>query len=840
MMVREGIMMEFGNKVQELLKNQKDILKDYEELFEKINLNDPINENIQLKREIEEFKKNLIETETSLAKLQQENLSLKAALKEQIIHERVAILNGSKKKIELYFRNEEKKEINKLQALENSAKHRIHKINSIAAHELKEKNEEISRALDNIKLELEEKITVHREKLRQGNQILVDELKLEYDNLQEEEISEEILAKKQKQNDIEVKIGLNWLNKVGIVLLLLGVATAMKYTYSLWFNDYMKGISGFFLGGGLLAVGEWFNKKNKNLFALGLCGGGIGVLYLTIFSSYFFLGILSLPVSIIVSILITLGSIALSQRYNSMTIAGISLIGGYLPFFSYALIEGLSGPQIYIAMGYLILLNLLVLAISLERRWIYINYLSFLLNIPCLIYLSFNASNNIVAISYGILTFMMYLGITLAYPIRKNIKLKRLDLALLGLNTIINCLLVYGLFELAGLGDYKGFLALAYALSYFGLSRLIYKRTSQEEYVQALFSITALTFSILMIPFQLGIKWAAMGWLIEGILMLTLAKRHNNEKLEIGGWAILGICTLGFFAYDFNLGWSIQYFALRYTFLTLGLIYTFTLFASTYNKRQLFKYTKKGKAFYGFKYLIVLNTWVYLLRMVLRLYDQSLRLKIPYPYTSFYQLITIAGITIIFAYGILKIDIIKDKFVVGISTTLLILSNILCISINLMRVGDAANSTLRAISISILVIYNILVFISVRDLIIQLIKRKSLSIEFYPLSTAIYLLGVITVFLMNQFSLQNINLIISIIFIAMAFLCIAYGFKRNYLLIRRFGLGLSIFSTGKLFIFDLYYLSGAGRIVAYFCFGLVLIGISFIYQKLSSSIEEAK
>lgn len=832
--------MELGDKIQGLLKSQKDILKEYEEIFKEINLNDPINENIEMKKEIGDIKENLLDAEKRIIKLQQENMSIKALLKEQMLNERTSILNASKQKIEIYFSNEEKKGINRLHALENSVKNRAEKINAIASKELKEQDDEISNAIDNIKLELDKKIRAQKEMLQKSNRKLIDEMKMEYDSLQEEEVSEETLAKKQRHNDIEVKIGLNWINKIGIILLLFGVATAMKYTYSLWFNDYMRGISGFILGGGLLAVGEWFNKKDKNLFALGLCGGGIGVLYLTVFSSYFFLNILSLPISIMVSILITLGAIALSQRYSSMTIAGISLFGGYLPFFSFVLIEGIKGVEVYVAMGYLIILNLLVLAISLERRWIYINYLSFILNIPCLIYLSFSANNEIVAIAYGILTFVMYLGITLAYSIRKNIKLKKPDLVLLVINTVINCLIVYVLFDIAGFDHYKGYLALIYAVSYFGLSRVIYNRSSQEEHVQALFNITALTFSILMIPFQFGIKWAAMGWLIEAILMLILAKKHNIEKIQLGGWAILGICTFGFFMYDFNLGWNIGYFGLRYSFLTLGLIYIFTLYVSEYNKSQLIKYTKKGRLFSGFKYFVILNSWIYLLRMSMRLYDQYIVAKIPYSYIDFYQSIIIAGVTIIFAYAILKIEVIKDKVVVGISTTLLMLSNILCIYMNLMSIGGPSNSTGRGISIAILILYNILVLVSVKDITIQIIKRKSLSIEYYPLTIAIYLLGVISLFLTRQFNLENINLVISLIFIAMSLVCIVFGFKKNYLLIRRFGLGLSIFSTGKLFIFDLYYLSDAGRIIAYFCFGLVLIGISFIYQRLRTSVEEAK
>ena len=832
--------MELGNKVQGLLKSQKDILREYEELFKEISLDDPINENIRMKKEIEDIRKNLVEAEERVTELQQENMSIRTSLRDQMLNERGAILNGSKQKMKFYFDDAETQGINKLQSLEYSVKNRINKLNAIIFKELQDQDEEISRAIARMELEIEEKISIQKERLKQEKVKLIDEMKREYDTLQKEQVSDEALAKRQKHNDIEVSIGLNWINKVGMIILLLGVATAMKYTYSVWFNDYMKGISGFLLGGGLLAIGEWMNKKNKNLFALGLCGGGIGTLYLTVFSCYFFLNILNLPISVMVSVLITLVSLALSKRYSSMTIAGISLFGGYLPFFSFAFIQGIEGSQVYIAMGYLIILNLLVLAIAFGSRWIYINYLSFLFNMPCLIYLALSSSNEIIGIAYAILTFMMYLGITLAYPIRRNIKLNRLDITLLGLNTVINCLLVYGLFETAGLGDYKGFLALIYAASYFGLSRLIFKKTFQEKHVQALFSITALTFAILMIPFQFGIEWATMGWLIEAILMLTLVRKYNTNKLENGGWIILGLCTSVFFIHDFSLGWDLQYFALRYSSLTLGLIYAFSLYVSEYNKSEFMKYIKKGQIYNGLKYFIVLNTWVYLLRMVTRAYDQYFAIKLPESYIDFYKLMIITIMTIAFAYVVLKIEAIRDKVVIGIATALLVLANLSCIAVNLMSVGSYSDETLKLISMIILVLYNILVFITVKDLTIKFVRRNSFSIEYYPLTIAIYLLGITTLFLTRQFNLENINLIISIIFVIMAFSCIAFGFKKHYLLIRRFGLGLSIFSTGKLFFFDLHYLNGIGRIIAYFCFGLILIGISFIYQRLRTSIEEAK
>jgi uncharacterized membrane protein len=49
-------------------------------------------------------------------------------------------------------------------------------------------------------------------------------------------------------------------------------------------------------------------------------------------------------------------------------------------------------------------------------------------------------------------------------------------------------------------------------------------------------------------------------------------------------------------------------------------------------------------------------------------------------------------------------------------------------------------------------------------------------------------------------------------------------------------LGLSIFATGKLFIFDLAYLRIEGKILAYFAFGAIMLGISYVYQKLRDSM----
>lgn len=596
----------------------------------------------------------------------------------------------------------------------------------------------------------------------------------------------------------------------------------------------MKGISSFLLGGALLGAGEWLNRKEKNLFALGLSGGGIGALYFSVFSSYFILNIISMPISVGLSILVTMASLLLSQRYKSMTICGISLVGGYLPFFTYVFIEGIAGGQIYIAMGYLSVLNLLVLKLSLERRWIYINYLSFLLNIPCFTYLAFESPSEVIGVIYSILTFIMYLFITFTYPIREKINLKKVDFILLGLNTVINCLTVYQLFEIGGYDSYEGMLAFAYALIYLGLAEFIKKSASQEKDTQMMFYIIAMAFSILMIPLQFGIKWAILGWLIESILMIFYSVKKDMRKMEIGGWIVLALSVGLFIIEDLCNPWVVEYFILKYTLITLSIIYIFSLYAVKLSEEELFKYTKKGKLLTYYKYFMIITTWIYLLRMGSVFYDKYTKL---YHYDSFYFLISESLITAIFAYCITKIKVIKDNIVDKISIALYIFVDILGFGMNFLNVSPSINNSYKALPILILITYNIFVFFSIKDLTLRLIKEKGLSLEIYPMTLAVYILGSTTALLVNQFNLNNISLIISIFFIVMSFVYITYGFKNKFAVIRRFGLGLSIFSTGKLFIFDLAFLSTGGKIIAYFCFGIVLIGISYVYQNLRRNIE---
>lgn len=194
------------------------------------------------------------------------------------------------------------------------------------------------------------------------------------------------------------------------------------------------------------------NLKKPNVFFLGIISGGVAILYIALALSFFKFGILGIYPALAFSVLITSGVFILSQKYNSQTILALAIIGGYLPIFSIIIRKKL----LYGAMIYLVILNIVALIISVNRKWTVTSYIGFILNVAGAIYVS-----NIIF--FGIL---------------------------------------YLVFYIADLWEFSDLLAIDFAIVYLTLGKFVEKFMEKEQKVRALFYITGLAFIMLIIPFQ--------------------------------------------------------------------------------------------------------------------------------------------------------------------------------------------------------------------------------------------------------------------------------------------------------------------------------------------------
>lgn len=99
----------------------------------------------------------------------------------------------------------------------------------------------------------------------------------------------------EKPDSLESRIGLYWLNRLGIASLVIGVALFIVYSFQTW-GAAVKIAMGILAGGALIVGGEWFERKRDQdtseavdrikYWGLGLIGGGWSILYFTAFAAY--------------------------------------------------------------------------------------------------------------------------------------------------------------------------------------------------------------------------------------------------------------------------------------------------------------------------------------------------------------------------------------------------------------------------------------------------------------------------------------------------------------------------------------------------------------------------
>jgi len=828
------------NNLKSIIARQKEILSSLENEVANIESNDLVTENEKLKAELEKYKLSLKEEESTNEKLSKENKNLRNILYEQFYNEKIQILNTAEKRMDIYYKSHIEGEINRLARFEASVKRRIDEMTRELEANRVSLQDDIFVRLDELKKLLNFKVTKAREEIMRQTGAFSQNRAEGIAKLRQEQVTEQEIKARAKQNNIESLIGLNIINKLGIFLLIIGVITASQFTY-FRLPDTLKSVFTFAVGIVLLIAGEILNRKKPNVFSLGITSGGLAVLYVALSISYFQFDILEMYPALGLCILITAGAFVLSQRYNSQTISAFALIGGYLPIFS---IAG-SDAIVYGAMVYFVILNILALIISVNKKWIATAYIGFVLNVIGSIYISvimfgglFSkphfSSDSIITIMYILFAFVIYTLIPVAGTLKQKLSFKNSDIVLLSLNTFISSLLLYWAFYASNLEDFTGLLALTFSIVYLALGRFIEKNMSKEKKVTTLFYLTGLTFVVLVIPFQFGKVWLSLGWLIEGIALLSYGIYKEIKGFKRAGVAISLLCLFTFIYSDVLL-YHDSLFTFKYLAITLGSI--IVLGALIYKKNLA------STASLLFKYASSINLLIFLLYIInnelrpfLSQYIQDTKFDLNYMIVS--AMILTSFLT---AYTLPRIKVLCDNVMKGISMTIYVLALLSLFFLNFTSPVEGymvemplAISIVGTLELAVIAFLSIL---AARDLVLYFVIEHKLGIEWYPLVISLYFVIILTQNLITQYRLEFNNAAISIIYLSTALAWIIFGFAKRYVFIRRFGLALSILSVAKLFIIDLAFLTQGYRILSYFVFGVILIAISFTYQYFNKKLE---
>jgi len=416
---------------------------------------------------------------------------------------------------------------------------------------------------------------------------------------------------------------------------------------------------------------------------------------------------------------------------------------------------------------------------------------------------------------------------------------RKSDITLLAINTVFSALIMYGVFWRYRLGDYNGFLAIAYAVFYLLLARFIEKKfTGENSYTRALFYLTALAFVVLIIPLQFGRVWLSLGWLAEGVILAVYGILKDEKRFRRAGFIICLLCLGAFLLFDLSSKWH-YLFVWKYSAITLGSL----LILGAY----MFKKKMAGGFVSAYKYFAVINAWGYVLYIIRKL--SYIIFPRPAAELIFHinYLVSAASITATFiiAYIITRIKLLSVKGMKIFSVILYCIGIIWLFVVNSyyspvayiyfrMTTPKLGITVLGTVIIAVLGILSVL---SALDAMKIIITERKKGIEWLPLVVSGYFIFLLSHNLIKQFNLSFSSAAISIIYALTALAWIIFGFVRRFVFIRRFGLALAIFAVIKLFLLDLSGLTQGFRILSYFALGISLIGISFVYQYFSKRLE---
>ncbi|MGP0567152.1 MULTISPECIES: DUF2339 domain-containing protein [unclassified Nitrospina] len=146
----------------------------------------------------------------------------------------------------------------------------------------------------------------------------------------------------------EVSQGEFWLNKIGIALLLMGLAFLFKYSLDQdWMTPPVRILMGGLLGGILLALGIYL-RESREILSPVLQGGGLATFYMTVFAAFQLYALIPHLYAFSVMVGITLFAFTLAVRQYEFALALVAVTGGLsTPFLLHQEAGSLPGLVLY-------------------------------------------------------------------------------------------------------------------------------------------------------------------------------------------------------------------------------------------------------------------------------------------------------------------------------------------------------------------------------------------------------------------------------------------------------------------------------------------------------------
>ena len=207
-------------------------------------------------------------------------------------------------------------------------------------------------------------------------------------------------------------MGLTWINRLGVVTLVFGVAFFFKYAVeSGWIGVGVRVLLGIAVGLAAIALGERIWRGGQVVYAQGITSVGLGILYLSFYAAFALYSLIPQASAFVFMALTTAGAGALALRYDALPIALFGMFGGYV---TPPLLAGREDHPWFLY-GYLLLLGLVALYLARVKHWLSPLWLAF--SATALLYAHEMRTRRAVDTIFGLAWYALFSALDLRWMI---------------------------------------------------------------------------------------------------------------------------------------------------------------------------------------------------------------------------------------------------------------------------------------------------------------------------------------------------------------------------------------------------------------------------------------
>ncbi|MEP0211729.1 MAG: DUF2339 domain-containing protein [Cellulophaga sp.] len=686
---------------------------------------------------------------------------------------------------------------------------------------------------------------------------------------------EKRISKPKGKSNIEKFIGENLLNKIGILIVVIGVAIGAKYSIeNNLISPLTRIILGYLTGLGLLGLGIKLKEKYTSYSAV-LVSGSIAILYFITFAAYSFYDIFSQIPAFAIMVLLTVFTVIAAINYNKQAIAHIGLVGAYaVPF----LLSSGSG-QVGILFTYMSIINIGILTLSFKKDWKGLFYSAFIFT--WLIYSSWFVSEFedyyfTEAFIFLFIFFAIFYTTFIVNKVKKNQAFNASSIIILLVNSFF--FFGFGFYILSYTKDYDSYLGLftvANALLHFIAGTILYKQKLADSKLLYFILGMVFVFITIAVPVQLDGNYVTILWITIAALLFWIGSSKGAPILKQISYPLIILSLLSLFqdwgTYYLDHSYYSDYVGNVTPLLNVNLLGSLLSIASLYfiyttNKKHN---TKNNVLSYIAPIVLMLVTFSSFFVEIIHYFNLALdKSKIIIDKTDIYSnpinydinsfsILTLVCYTLLFfsILSIINIKKIKNRAlgIANISINSLVL--FISLTIGLLIVSDLRDSYLdpseyyNSGSMHLAVRYILYAFIA---LIVyctySYTKQSFMRINFkiaFSILLNITVLWILSSELINWIDLsgaeQTYGLELTILWGLYSFFLVAKGIWKKIKYLRIGGIILFGITIIKLFFLDLASLNTISKTLVLVILGLLILGVSFLYNKYKNKIfDETK